>query len=362
MTLLSNGHGTLIPCYIAGRVRNIYFPFDMETDTALSVATEMVSELDITDQDVNRIADMIDSEIASLVPGWKMGSGMEEGQNYDHGASYCHHCASKCNPLDYVSPNNQGTKNLQVLQCSRQGCAAVHGRFEEITYQVEGSEQCDTEGAPVDSSQSDGMQYADIWAQRDCPELSTVGSGEIHSDDEHESLGESIYGKDESVINMDDHNESKASNSGATLDDYENEIRQELRWLKAKYQMQIRELKDQQLGAKPKLTSITSNLDSMEHGRHGKASPSSLPTPLEAEDNDHPLTSFPCGKHSNSYFSVDTAKGCANVAYQRSRSRRPVSDSCNPEDFFTAKSFYTGALLPLSLHRATSLPVDAVEF
>ncbi|EPS67881.1 with no lysine kinase, partial [Genlisea aurea] len=56
-----------------GRARNIYFPFDIETDTALSVATEMVAELDITDQDVTRIASMIDDEIASLVLDWKRG-------------------------------------------------------------------------------------------------------------------------------------------------------------------------------------------------------------------------------------------------------------------------------------------------
>ena len=54
--------------FYAGRIRNIYFPFDVEFDTALSVATEMVSELDITDQDFTKIADMIDGEITSLVP------------------------------------------------------------------------------------------------------------------------------------------------------------------------------------------------------------------------------------------------------------------------------------------------------
>ncbi|XP_022138604.1 probable serine/threonine-protein kinase WNK9 isoform X2 [Momordica charantia] len=42
-----------------GRIRNIYFPFDLENDSAVSVANEMVSELDITDQDVKKIADMI---------------------------------------------------------------------------------------------------------------------------------------------------------------------------------------------------------------------------------------------------------------------------------------------------------------
>ncbi|KAJ9700352.1 hypothetical protein PVL29_005915 [Vitis rotundifolia] len=320
-------HGIFLRLRISdkeGRFRNIYFPFDMETDTALSVAMEMVSELDITDQDVTKIADMIDDEIASLVPGWKMGLGIEESQNYGHGASFCHHCASNGSPLDYVSPNNPGTKNLEVLQCSRQGCAAVHGRFEEITYRVEGSEQCVTEGAPVVSSQSDGMLYADIWAQREGPELSSEGSREIHSDEEHESLDKSIYGKEERVINIDNQSESNARNSFAPLDDYENEIRQELRWLKAKYQMQLRELRDQQLGAKPKLLSLTPNSDSMEHSR----------------DN----------------------KGWANLAYRRPHNREPVSESCSPDDMVTAKSFFTGTLLPQSLHRATSLPVDAVDF
>ncbi|KAJ9700350.1 hypothetical protein PVL29_005915 [Vitis rotundifolia] len=358
-------HGIFLRLRISdkeGRFRNIYFPFDMETDTALSVAMEMVSELDITDQDVTKIADMIDDEIASLVPGWKMGLGIEESQNYGHGASFCHHCASNGSPLDYVSPNNPGTKNLEVLQCSRQGCAAVHGRFEEITYRVEGSEQCVTEGAPVVSSQSDGMLYADIWAQREGPELSSEGSREIHSDEEHESLDKSIYGKEERVINIDNQSESNARNSFAPLDDYENEIRQELRWLKAKYQMQLRELRDQQLGAKPKLLSLTPNSDSMEHSRDNKVSPSSLSTPLQGEDNDPPFKSFPCGKHFNSYFPVDTEKGWANLAYRRPHNREPVSESCSPDDMVTAKSFFTGTLLPQSLHRATSLPVDAVDF
>jgi hypothetical protein len=31
---------------------DIYFPFDIETDTTLSVATEIIAKLDITDQDV----------------------------------------------------------------------------------------------------------------------------------------------------------------------------------------------------------------------------------------------------------------------------------------------------------------------
>ncbi|XP_042497115.1 probable serine/threonine-protein kinase WNK3 isoform X2 [Macadamia integrifolia] len=51
-------------------VQNIQFPFDIEVDTAISVASEMVQELDLTDQDVTTIAGMIDAEIRAHVPGW----------------------------------------------------------------------------------------------------------------------------------------------------------------------------------------------------------------------------------------------------------------------------------------------------
>lgn len=53
-----------------GNVRNIHFPFDIEADTSIAVASEMVHELDLTDQDVTAIADMIDSEIRNLIPDW----------------------------------------------------------------------------------------------------------------------------------------------------------------------------------------------------------------------------------------------------------------------------------------------------
>ncbi|WVZ88271.1 hypothetical protein U9M48_034808 [Paspalum notatum var. saurae] len=52
-----------------GHVRNIYFPFDMVSDTAAEVASEMVKELDITDRDAAEIAAMIEQEIDRLLPG-----------------------------------------------------------------------------------------------------------------------------------------------------------------------------------------------------------------------------------------------------------------------------------------------------
>ncbi|KAG8089265.1 hypothetical protein GUJ93_ZPchr0011g28296 [Zizania palustris] len=54
-----------------GHVRNIYFPFDIVSDTAMDVATEMVKELDITDREPSEIAAMIEQEIERLVPGYE---------------------------------------------------------------------------------------------------------------------------------------------------------------------------------------------------------------------------------------------------------------------------------------------------
>lgn len=54
-----------------GSLRNIYFPFDILSDTPIDVATEMVKELEINDWEPCEIADMIEGEISALVPEWK---------------------------------------------------------------------------------------------------------------------------------------------------------------------------------------------------------------------------------------------------------------------------------------------------
>ncbi|KAL4271531.1 hypothetical protein GQ457_13G025270 [Hibiscus cannabinus] len=336
-----------------GRFRNIYFPFDIESDTALTVATEMVAELDITDQDVTKIADMIDSEIASLVPEWKRGPSIDENSKCTN-LSFCQNCASNGRISDYLTSSSAGAKNLQVLECSKQGCTTVHGRFEEITYQVGGPEQCVSEGAEASISQSDGIHYADIWGQREGTEQTAPGPKDIHCNEAANEMSEqSIFGKEERITSMDSQSDSNARNSlsayssidSGLLDDYENEIRQELRWLKAKYQMQLRELRDQQLGSKPK------------NNNEIKATASSTSTSPNRETNGRRLQSIPSGKHLD-LFSPTSEKNCASFANHHSEA---INSSYNPERVASAKSFYAGAFLPHPLHRASSLPVDAVD-
>ncbi|KAF6153676.1 hypothetical protein GIB67_000909 [Kingdonia uniflora] len=57
-----------------GKVRNIHFFFYLNADTAHSIASEMVEQLDLSDQDVTFIAEFIDHLIMRLVPSWRPSS------------------------------------------------------------------------------------------------------------------------------------------------------------------------------------------------------------------------------------------------------------------------------------------------
>ncbi|XP_057732433.1 probable serine/threonine-protein kinase WNK9 [Arachis stenosperma] len=336
-----------------GRVRNIYFPFDTETDTALSVASEMIAELDITDQDVTKLADMIDNEIANLVPEWKRGPRIEESLQCES-EHFCHNCARNSSLFDYASSDNPCAKNLQFFHCSKNGCAAVHGRFEEITYQVEGSENCATEGAQDPSYQPKGISCTDIWAQRDEPDLCSEELKDIQCDDKsNETSNQSTIKDGGRTIDVDDQSDLNARklpsipSSDCVLLDYENEIRQELRWLKAKYQMQLRELRDQQLGSKPKFASTSPDTEKLEL---------SATSHSKLQDKKSLLRPMVCGNN----FLVDAEK-CTSLADQMVQNGDETSEANSPEQMITAKDFFAGALLPQSLYRATSLPVDAVD-
>ncbi|KAK9051392.1 hypothetical protein SSX86_028019 [Deinandra increscens subsp. villosa] len=54
----------------SGRVRNIHFPFYLETDTALSVSQEMSEQLELVKNDVPFVAKFINDSITRIVPSW----------------------------------------------------------------------------------------------------------------------------------------------------------------------------------------------------------------------------------------------------------------------------------------------------
>ncbi|CAN6999658.1 hypothetical protein IGI04_019746 [Brassica rapa subsp. trilocularis] len=207
-----------------GRIRNIYFPFETAIDTAWSVAEEMVSELDITNQDVGKIAEMIDAEIAALVPDWKTDDhNVTEGEK---NGGFCGNCATNGYIQETVSSNSElsGEKPHQHhYQFDERSCSSVHGRFEEISYQVEGEEQQGDGGDVVVVVSGEGnnnnnrIHYADIWGLRDS-----------RSDDGEEEQG-SVS------LSLSLSRRKKVRGEWWS----ENEIRRELRWLKARHKIQL---------------------------------------------------------------------------------------------------------------------------
>ncbi|XP_020213292.1 probable serine/threonine-protein kinase WNK7 isoform X2 [Cajanus cajan] len=55
----------------SGRARNIHFIFYLDSDSAISVSSEMVEQLELSEQSVKFIAELIDLLLITLIPNWK---------------------------------------------------------------------------------------------------------------------------------------------------------------------------------------------------------------------------------------------------------------------------------------------------
>ncbi|KAL5980839.1 Serine/threonine-protein kinase wnk1, partial [Asimina triloba] len=364
-----------------GPIRNIYFPFDIDTDTALSVATEMVAELDITDQDVTKIAEMIDGEISSLVPDWKPGPGIEESHGLSV-ANICHHCASNVSStgslLNYLSLNNSDGNSQQDADCCRVGCGAMHGRFEEITYQLDGAEHCSAKGQHNVSSQSESQhqQYTDVWVQSESPDVSSEESARMHSDEEPEQLNKSAMAEYRSSFDDErksvDRECSRTTEFGgcsspttyestsASPEGCKNEIWQDLRWLKAKYQTEASDLSSQQCRETHKF-----------FGQSTSSSGESKQTQNAAEDSSAAkqsgrskslLKPSALAKQFSYYFLSPDRRNLApmnSYSSPDSETRRArlseATKQCNPDHLFTASTTTNGTLFRQPLHRTRSL-------
>lgn len=470
-----------------GRIRNIYFPFDTEIDTALSVAAEMVAELDIDDQDVTKIADMIDGVIASLVPDWETGIGISVGEESEpssqnpkptetdtlesclgqgvgdwdenseptqtkilesslghracesdenskpaktstiesclrqgvcesdtnsepaqpntlasslgqnpgglgenskpsqtktlesclgHGVgesdnhskptktktleSYLELDVSESNVgnltprrghvrkaslADFLLLDNRGSNSSRMLRCSSHGSSSMRGRFEEITIEPEATED------------NFGTDYRDKWPHhRRRPSLRFHGLTEINFDESSD--------KDERIINIDDRKHKGLgvdprtpynSPASSVVDEieYDNAILKEQIWLKAKHQMQLRELTDQNPSAKLKPPILpTKNHNSEAKRDNKKTSLLSRERGLDVNELKRALR-----KHFPSNF----PSNFGNRTYGDPKPQKHRSETCSPEHMVGSNSFYSATLLPHSLQRTTSLPVDAVD-
>lgn len=118
-----------------GSVRNVYFPFDIISDTPEDVATEMVKELDITDWEPSDIADMIEGEISALVPHWRWDQHKSElFHNPNHHEDYDdHHHTFQSSSCSSSQTSFSGLITTQRMDERTHGCDWLHDDLNDDT-------------------------------------------------------------------------------------------------------------------------------------------------------------------------------------------------------------------------------------
>ncbi|GLJ46750.1 hypothetical protein SUGI_0985880 [Cryptomeria japonica] len=103
-----------------GHVLNIHFPFDIDADMAMSVASEMVTKMDLPYQDVTNIAAMIDAKLLTLVPAWHPGEAFEQAS--DEGIHTGSHNSSIKDNVSDMPSDADSPYGKFVLECLPSGC------------------------------------------------------------------------------------------------------------------------------------------------------------------------------------------------------------------------------------------------
>ncbi|KAJ0786528.1 putative non-specific serine/threonine protein kinase [Helianthus annuus] len=96
----------------SGSVRNIHFPFYLDSDTAHIIAQEMVEQLDLLHEDVAVIAELIDDMISKFVPTWKPSfkkSASSGGISSHEGSVIIQTGQTACEPVKVHQPENNGS-------------------------------------------------------------------------------------------------------------------------------------------------------------------------------------------------------------------------------------------------------------
>ncbi|KAJ0615724.1 putative protein kinase WNK-NRBP family [Helianthus annuus] len=96
----------------SGSVRNIHFPFYLDSDTAHIIAQEMVEQLDLLHEDVAVIAELIDDMISKFVPTWKPSfkkSASSGGISSHEGSVIIQTGQTACEPVKVPQPENNGS-------------------------------------------------------------------------------------------------------------------------------------------------------------------------------------------------------------------------------------------------------------
>ncbi|KAG5035670.1 hypothetical protein JHK87_010580 [Glycine soja] len=168
----------------SGNIRNIHFPFDIEADTSISVASEMVEELELTDQDVTTIARMIDSEIRYHIPSWNFS---ETPLDINHQDSSCtSETRPETSPMKNDSIASPGSLALEILPSGRRywsdsprgvGGNSPSQHFTSILSNETGVNA--EEGNLITNGDISANDCVDGTAERECDEIADSPSSEI---------------------------------------------------------------------------------------------------------------------------------------------------------------------------------------
>ncbi|ONM58927.1 Serine/threonine-protein kinase WNK2 [Zea mays] len=318
-----------------GRVRNIYFPFDVEADTALSVATEMIAELDITDHEVTRIADMIDGEVSALVPDWRPGPGIEEAPD----TSYCHNCGSNvssCGSLyAYMSSGRRGCQ-----------CAELHGRFEEITFQADG-EQCDLQESAGSSDDGGGQTEHYVKSNESTHVNGLVQMG-------RRDLSNQLCF-------------SSFQEQSCSYNRYENDTNHHVNGFDIKHEVKIAKYKARKMAQFKRAIHPSLDFDNAYGVNRGKPSLNKLQSFHVGKNHNFrvPTCDRSPGKVSTDYHSDLNSQVLQSrhpdPGAQRARHCEVNAAGSSTECMFTGRRYYTGAQLPPNLPRTKSVPLNAVD-
>jgi WNK lysine deficient protein kinase len=99
---------------LSGCFKNAEFPFDVDRDTSLSVALEMVDDFELPQGNIQIVAQLIEAFLLILIPEWVpcVAVGQVVSESADN---YITKRIMNCRQLRSVAPDNSASPKLSVI-------------------------------------------------------------------------------------------------------------------------------------------------------------------------------------------------------------------------------------------------------
>lgn len=214
---------------LLGHIRNIHFPFDIGADTSVSVASEMVEELELSDQDVSTIAMTIDSEIRYHIPSWNPSETPDNNSYHDSG--HTPETMPEASPITNDSP---GSLALEILPSGRK-------YWSDSPKGVGGSSPCLHSSSnfshEMDVILEEGALFANS-AEKECDGTADSPFSESITSDQFEAAGEMSF-EEEVSVSLEDSETEDIDKIVSKLETLLGMQREELDELKKKHQVAV---------------------------------------------------------------------------------------------------------------------------